>query len=461
MSDVDDITGIQRPMRVMVAAGQEELKTDLEAFLDRRETRLVGSVTRPRECLERLDDWEPDVLLVEEGMGGIKAVDLTRSVKQKRPKVAIFVMVAGHEYDDPDYHRRLMATNASGVFRLAEPLGFQEWIQPMRDAVELLDKIPETRSKELGRVLALHSLKGGVGRTLVASNLSVALSRHELPAGQDERYVLLWDLNWPFGGVNTFLNLSPGRSTLELLPVMNSLNRQYIMNATVAYLHPSLRILVSPLEQEQGEYLRDVIEEEIFYAEYDGISDDLMTQLQSANVRLGPDSGDTFRRELVEHVVRRARAKQAVVQLVRRLLTSAPRYFDFVVVDLPPVIDEVTLSVLRGADNVLLLCTPDVPAIRALRAELETLPHFGITAERIRLVLNRVRRSAEIRPEEVKILFDNQRWLAELPEDPKLEPLINPSTLAVEAARDSPFADGVLALTRAILADRSGRASWD
>lgn len=449
----DSFAGDQQPIKVMVATTNESLVKALEAFLGgKHETRWSGRVRRSSECLERLDDLEPDVLLLEEGLGGGRAVELARDVKIKRPKTAVFTMVQGEEYLNAEYHRQLMNTNVSGVFELTEPYNFQKWIQPMRDAVELLSKIPDKEGLKLGEVIAIHSLKGGVGRTLVAANLSASLAQQGLQPGQNERQVLLVDLNWPFGGLDTFLNLSPAHSILDLLSVMDSLNRQNIQNATAVHLRQNLRVLVSPLANEQVSYLRDIMEEELFYAEYDGVTDGLLNDILT-DTQIQLDTSNAMRREVLEHVLRKAKAKQAIVQLVRRLLSSAPRYFDYVVVDMPPTINELTLSALRYANRLLLLCTPDVPSIRALRAELELLPAFGIVDDRVNLILNRVRKGAEISPAEVKALFENRRWVAELPEEAKLESFVNTSELVVESPRSIPFAVSMKQLAATIVAE--------
>jgi pilus assembly protein CpaE len=158
---------------------------------------------------------------------------------------------------------------------------------------------------------------------------------------------------------------------------------------------------------------------------------------------------------MMERMLRKAKAKQAIVQLIRRLLTNAPRYFDFVIVDTPPVIDEVTLSALRNADRLLLVCTPDVPAIRALRNELNILPTFNIPEEQVRLILNLVRRGGELMPREVKALFETRQWLPDVPYDPKIEPLVNTSTLVLEGPRETAFGAAIKNLAKAVLDDRA------
>lgn len=450
------IIGIQQPLAIMIAAANDELISDLEAFISsKRETRLVGVVRRVQECLERINDWEPDVLLIEEGMGGTLAVETARSIKQKRPRTAVFTIVRESEYNNANYHRQLMNTHVSGVFPLTEPLSFQDWVQPMRDAADLLARIPEREEARFGGVIAIHSLKGGVGRTILAANMAAALATEDLAKGESSRNVILADLNWPFGGIETFLNLTPTRSVLDLLPVMDSLNRQNIVGATTATPGlNSLRVLSSPFGRDQTDFLKDIIEEAIFYAEYDGVADDLLSNTLEANLQIGSDPFDSARRDIMEHVLRKTKAKQALVQLTKRLLTSAPRFYEFVVIDLPPMLDENTLAVLRAADRILLMCTSDVPAIKALRAELDLLPNFGVSIDRLRLVLNKTEKRSEIRPNEVRALFPEYTWLPDLPKEKQLEPLVNTSQIAVLEEPKLPFSQSVRALSKQILDDR-------
>lgn len=448
----------QQPTSVVVVASDQSLINKLDVFLNgNRMTHLIGVIRRwDRDSLDQIEGWEPDVLLVQEGMNEGRAKEIARSVKQSRPDVAIFVMVQGREYDDPDYHRELMATATAGVLKLTdEPeRSFPSWISPILEAVELHKHFSAQASGGRGWVLAIHSLKGGLGRTLISASLADTLTRYALSGEERERRVLVLDLDWPFGEMEVFLNLAPAHSTLDLIPVMNSLTRNDIESATTSHLRPNLQALVPCLESEQLDYLQDVLEEDLFSPQYDGVIDDLLGQVRNANVYVGPDPIDAPRRDLLDRMLRKAKSKQVVVQLVRQLITRASRYYDYVLVDLPPRIDELTLYALRGADRILLICTPDVPAIRATRTELNVLPRLAVPDERIRLILNRVRRDGEIRSDEVRALFEGREWLADIPEDHRIEPLVNTSILATEVPQLTQFAIGIRQLAEAILADR-------
>lgn len=465
-------------IKVMIAASNSDLIINLEAFLrDKKiETSLLPTVTNSTECLDRLVDLEPDVLLLELGLVGRPTVDLARDVKKRRPNVAVFIIVCPEDKKDMGFLNQLMGAAGAGLLEWKDSASFQNWLVPMQNAVEVHGAFARGSGADFGHLVAVHSLKGGVGRTLIATNLGASLVHLAQEPADRKRSVLLMDLNWPFGGVETFLNLLPSHSTLDLLPVMDALNKVEIDKALTTYPYLNLRVLTAPLEEERAGFLRDVIEEELFFPQYDGVTDILLRQAQHGKLDLGSDAGDR-QRELMVHLLRKAKAKQAIVQLVRKLLVSARRYFDYVVVDVPPVLDELTLEALRNVERILLVCTPDVPSIQAIKTELSLLQYFNVRDEPIRFILNRVRKNNELSSAEIKEIFARNerlslardpaqsefpadreqgsidRWLGELPDDPKLDSLVNTSTLVVGAPGDIPFAAAVRKLAEALVSE--------
>ncbi len=174
------------------------------------------------------------------------------------------------------------------------------------------------------KVIVVVSPKGGAGKTAVSSNLSVALA--ERHPGR----VVAVDLDVQFGDLGLALSLSPERTLAQLA-------RSSQIDATTLKLH------LTPAPN--GLFV-----------------------LAGANDPVDADS--------IGHAH------------VSQVLTMLAQNFDFVIVDTPAGLDELTLAALECATDLLLVSSLDVTSIRSLRKALDAFDHIGITAQR-QLLLNR------------------------------------------------------------------------
>lgn len=88
----------------------------------------------------------------------------------------------------------------------------------------------------MGVVIGVFSAKGGVGKTLLATNLGVALG-----LGQQKKSVVI-DLNPGFGTADLLLDLDPDRSWEDLLPVIHELTLNHIELAVTEF-RPGIDLL--------------------------------------------------------------------------------------------------------------------------------------------------------------------------------------------------------------------------
>lgn len=75
--------------------------------------------------------------------------------------------------------------------------------------------------------------------------------------------------------------------------------------------------------------------------------------------------------------------------LVMKVLTAVARSYQYCLVDLGSGLDEGSLTAATVADRILLIATPDVPAIKNTWRRLRLLERLGIEKSRVHLVLNR------------------------------------------------------------------------
>ena len=227
----------------------------------------------------------------------------------------------------PALMSRAVAAGARGF--LIKPYGLDDLVSTVREVVENARNIAQARPRaaavKRGRLLAVYSPKGGVGTTTTAANLAVAL------ASRANTRVALVDLDLQFGDVGALLDLHSANSIAELIG-HDDLGLELI-DETFLKHNSGLRVLVAP--------------------------DDL--EVVSA---IDPDD-------------------------VIRLLDRLRPFFDYIVCDLWSSFEELTVGVLRAADRVLLVTTPELPALRNLQRVLNSARADVHLDDKVLVVANR------------------------------------------------------------------------
>jgi pilus assembly protein CpaE len=177
-----------------------------------------------------------------------------------------------------------------------------------------------------GRVIAVFSGKGGAGKSVIATNLAVAL------AADDGVMVCLIDLDLAFGDVGIMLQLAPDRTFADAIPMAERLDRTGLRTVLTPY-RPNLDVLLAPV---------------------------------------APAAAEEIDRGLVATVVGLARAS-----------------FDYVVVDCASQFSGPVLAALDAAHFHVLVATPELPALKSVRVSLDMFDLLGYRQEGRVVVLNR------------------------------------------------------------------------
>ena len=271
--------------------------------------RLSGSQTSADQALPVLMSTCPDVVLIDVA----SSADIAFSVKKIQlacPSSCIIVTGAG---TPPTTMSRAVASGARGF--LIKPYTPADVFNTIGEALEMARAVAshvqvqpsQQTERARGTVVAVYSPKGGVGSTTVATNLAVAL------AARPRTSVALLDLDLQFGDIGSALDLRGANSVAEVVG---------------------------------HEELTSELIDETFVKHASGI-----------RVLLAPDD-----LALVEGI-----DPEGVV----RLLSQLRRHFDYVVADLWSSFEALTLGVLRTADRVLLVTTPELPSLRNVQRVLQ------------------------------------------------------------------------------------------
>ena len=73
----------------------------------------------------------------------------------------------------------------------------------------------------------------------------------------------------------------------------------------------------------------------------------------------------------------------------RRLLSYTRQRYEYVVFDLPEVVNHATEAIVTSARMVYVVCTPEVPSLMLARKRRARLIEHGVAADRLQIILNR------------------------------------------------------------------------
>jgi pilus assembly protein CpaE len=244
--------------------------------------------------------------------------------------------------DHPETAVVLVAAPSTELWRDALRAGVRDVIDPHRVDIELepamrraFERTARRRQQRLlpspstppaGRVIVMLSAKGGSGKTMVASNLAVALAR------MVEGSVALVDLDVQFGDSATALSLVPEHTIGQL--------------ATAPVIDPmTLKVYLTPHEP-SGAF--------VLCGSESPAEGEVLTDVQAA-----------------------------------RIIQLLARDFSCVVVDTPAGLDERTLAAIELATDVVFIATMDVSSIRNMAKEVAALDRLGLLRVNRHFVLNR------------------------------------------------------------------------
>lgn len=178
----------------------------------------------------------------------------------------------------------------------------------------------------MARVITVFSTKGGVGKSVLATNLGVAL------ALDPQRKVVLVDLDLESGDVGIMLNIKPAHTILDAAQAVDRLDVEMLKGLLVRH-ESGLQTLLAPVRPEDAEMV--------------------------TAARVG-----------------------RIIDLVRQVA-------DIVVIDTPGAMSELVLTAVDKSDTVLAVSTMDMPSVKNMRVALQKLDQLGYRNGLIRLTLNR------------------------------------------------------------------------
>ena len=339
-------------IRTLIVDDIAETRDHLSKLLSfESDIEVVGSAASGAEALDMAANLRPDVVLMDINMPDMDGIAATEQMASRAPTAAVVMMSVQGE---ADYLRRSMLAGAREF--LVKPFSSDELTASIRQVHirerEKLSRIAATPGRgagspagdgpdrEPGRVVAVFSPKGGVGRTTIAVNLAVAA------ATSLGKKTVVMDGSFQFGDVGVLLNLNPrNKSIADLIPELEADLPESLDTFVVGH-SSGVRVLLAPPSPEQAELISPAY--------------------------------------------------------VKRTIEWLRATHELVVVDCTSAFNETTLAILDAADTVLTVLSLEITSIKNMRLFLEVAEQLGYDRQKIRLVLNRADSTLGIRVADVE-----------------------------------------------------------
>ena len=311
---------------VLLVTSSSPWRETVEAASRDAQSRIVSvEGSDPQSLLREVKVVDPLVVAVGPDLPLEDAIALCRAVDEEHPEICV-VLVARPE---------------AAVFEQALRAGVRDLLDPgsaPHEVAEVLDRARETARRRRStivtaqdsgprsRIIAIVSPKGGAGKTAISTNLGVGLAQQHAGA------VVVLDLDVRFGDVGHALRLLPERTLSDVAPMGGAIDPAALKASLTP--HPS-----------------------------------------GLFVLCAPDSP--------------ADADDIPASTIGTIIEALSTEFPYVILDTPAGLDEVTLTAMERATDLVLVCGTDVASTRSMRKEIEAFDQIGLTTQRRHFVLNR------------------------------------------------------------------------
>lgn len=283
-----------------------------EALLATGQATIQASVSQTSSLPQELRRHRVDALYIDLDPDPNAIFEAISNLPDPRP-----LLLFGGSQSDPKTLLRAMRLGARDFF-----------VDHKLDNLEsvIRSAVPELLvSPGAAPILAVVGAKGGVGATMIACELGVALQ-------ESGTHVVVCDLNLRLGDVPLYFDLRPLYSVADIAKKEGALDTTFV-NAVLAEHSSNVSVLAAPTHIED------------------------LGSLNSSQLE--------------------------------RILRFVQQEFDCIILDLPWGFDDLSSRALEISSHILLVTTPDVPSLTHARTRLGLMERFGTSRDRVHIVLNR------------------------------------------------------------------------
>lgn len=317
----------------------EVLKLFVSEFDNLEILQQLSDFTQIFETISSIND--KSIFIVDLSNNVSEKLDLILKISNNCPNCKILALS-----DSPSVDLIIKIMRAGAREFIPVPLIKNEFFEAIN---KIINQFEEPKKINKCKIISVFSNKGGIGKTSLAANLALELSKIT------KENVALIDMNFQMGDITTFLDLKPSFNISYMLENIDKINEMFLLSTLEKYKNSSLYILADPPYFKQADNIQP---------------------------------------------------KQ-----ISKLFNTLKETFSYIIVDAEASFDGKNIAALDNSDMILLVTVANLPALRNTQRCLELFEKLGYDKEKTQIVINRYMENDEIKDTDVeKVLSKSIYW---------------------------------------------------
>ena len=317
----------------------EVLKLFVSEFDNLEILQQLSDFTQIFETISSIND--KSIFIVDLSNNVSEKLDLILKISNNCPNCKILALS-----DSPSVDLIIKIMRAGAREFIPVPLIKNEFFEAIN---KIINQFEEPKKINKCKIISVFSNKGGIGKTSLAANLALELSKIT------KENVALIDMNFQMGDITTFLDLKPSFNISYMLENIDKINEMFLLSTLEKYKNSSLYILADPPYFKQADNIQP---------------------------------------------------KQ-----ISKLFNTLKETFSYIIVDTEASFDGKNIAALDNSDMILLVTVANLPALRNTQRCLELFEKLGYDKEKTQIVINRYMENDEIKDTDVeKVLSKSIYW---------------------------------------------------
>lgn len=330
-------------IKLAVVDRDPQFSKEIEQMIeDRSDMAIITRAFDLNRALIIAEKERPQVMVVGPGIGDDVAIPFMRRLTTEYQIGCILLTFSS------TYKLKAAAISAKVVEVIKVPSDPEKIINAIHVAAGYAEQMSKAEEKVAGKrdhkcaVITVFSTKGGVGKTVLATNMATSITK------KTESRVILVDLDLQFGDVGIAMGLESSNTVLEFADYISDMGEtdEKRLDELLVSHSSGLKVLLAPKEPESA---------------------DLIT----------PES-------------------------IKSIMEILKKDADFIIVDTPASFDDNVLTLLDASDEICMILTMDMPSVKNLKLCFKTLSDLRYSREMQRLVINRVENNVGLKVAEIE-----------------------------------------------------------